>query len=346
MTEWETVNRASALWQRSKSEIKDSEYDEFFQHLAHLGTDAKPLARAHFKVEGTQEFAGLLFVPAERSAELRFGMKPRGVRLYVKRVLIMEECEELVPEWMRFVVGVVDSDDLPLNVSRELLQESPAVRVIRKTLVKQVLDALESMASERPEDFAKFYEQFGVYLKEGAATDYENKDRLAKLLRWESTFADRMIPSGALPEPGAGALTSLGDYVARMKEGQPAIYYAVGESRLALEGAPHLEGLKKRGYEVLFMVEPIDQWVSESLREFDGKKLISAMQCRSEAGGERGREEGARDRRRRAGEGADAHPIGPRRSRARGALERAAHRLALLPGDRPWRARLGAARPA
>jgi molecular chaperone HtpG len=263
--EWETVNRASALWQRSKSEIEDSEYDEFFQHLAHLGADAKPLARAHFKVEGTQEFAGLLFVPAERSAELRFGMKPRGVRLYVKRVLIMEECEELVPEWMRFVVGVVDSDDLPLNVSRELLQESPAVRVIRKTLVKQVLDALESMASERPEDFKKFYEQFGVYLKEGAATDYENKDRLAKLLRWEST--------------GSTGLTSLGEYVARMKEGQPAIYYAVGESRLALEGAPHLEGLKKRGYEVLFMVEPIDQWVSESLREFEGKKLVSAMQA-------------------------------------------------------------------
>ncbi len=264
-TAWETVNRASALWQRSKSEIKDSEYDEFFQHLAHLGTDAKPLARAHFKVEGTQEFAGLLFVPAERSPELRFGMKPRGVRLYVKRVLIMEECEELVPEWMRFVVGVVDSDDLPLNVSRELLQESPAVRVIRKTLVKQVLDALDAMASERPDDFKKFYEQFGVYLKEGAATDYENKDRLARLLRWESTFAT--------------GLTSLGDYVARMKEGQPAIYYAVGESRLALEGAPHLEGLKKRGYEVLFMVEPIDQWVSESLRELDGKKLISAMQA-------------------------------------------------------------------
>jgi molecular chaperone HtpG len=267
-TTWETVNRASALWQRSKSEITDAEYDEFFQHAAHLGTDARPLARVHFKVEGTQEFAGLLYIPSERPMELRFGMKKRGVRLYVKRVLIMEECEELVPEWMRFVVGVVDSDDLPLNVSRELLQESPAVRTIKKQIVKQVTDELERMASERPLDYDKFWEQFGVYIKEGAATDFENKDRLAKLLRWQSSH-----------EASATSLTSLAEYVSRMKEGQPAIYYAVGESRLALEGAPHLEGLKKRGYEVLFMVEPIDQWTSEALHEFQGKPLVSAMRA-------------------------------------------------------------------
>jgi molecular chaperone HtpG len=263
--EWQVLNRASALWQRPRAEITDAEYDEFFQHVAHLGSDAKPLARAHFKVEGAQEFAGLLYVPRERPMELRFGMKHRGVRLYVKRVLIMEDCEELVPEWMRFVVGVIDSDDLPLNVSRELLQESSGVRTIKKQVVKQVVDALDAMASERPDDYATFWKELGVFVKEGASTDFENRERLAKLLRWESTAST--------------GLTSLADYVSRMKEGQPAIYYVIGESRRALEGAPHLEGLKKRGYEVLFMCDPIDQWTAESLREFQGKPLVSAMRA-------------------------------------------------------------------
>jgi molecular chaperone HtpG len=266
-TEWQTVNRASALWQRSKSEIKDEEYDEFFQHLAHAG-DEKPLARVHFKVEGAQEFAGLLYIPRDRPLELRFGMKPKGVRLYVKRVLIMEDCDEILPEWMRFVVGVVDSDDLPLNVSRELLQESSAVRTIKKQVVKHVLDALETMASEKPEDYAVFWKAFGIFLKEGVANDFENRDRLAKLLRYETTH-------------GSG-LTSLADYVKRMPrtpEEQPAIYYAIGESRKVLEGAPHLEGLKKRGYEALLMTDPIDQWATESLRTFEKKPLVSAMQA-------------------------------------------------------------------
>jgi molecular chaperone HtpG len=262
--EYETINRASALWQRPKAEITEAEYDEFFHHLSH-GGEEKALTRTHFKVEGAQEFAGLLYVPRERPMELRFGMKHRGVRLYVKRVLIMDDCEELVPEWMRFVVGVIDSDDLPLNVSRELLQESSAVRTIKKQLIKHVLDALEAMASERKEDYALFWEQFGVFVKEGAASDFEHRDRLAKLLRYESTS-------------GAG-LTSLSEYVERMKEGQPAIYYAIGESRRVLEGAPHLEGLRKRGYEVLFMCDPIDQWAAESLREFGGKPLVSAMRA-------------------------------------------------------------------
>jgi molecular chaperone HtpG len=265
-TELETVNRASALWQRPKSEITDAEYDEFFQHLNHgHGGEDKPLFRSHFKVEGSQEFAGLLYVPRERPFELRFGMKHRGVRLYVKRVLIMEECDELVPEWMRFVVGVIDSDDLPLNVSRELLQESSAVRTIKKQVVKHVLDGLESLASERAEDYATFWKNFGVFVKEGAAGDFENRERLGKLLRYESTNGD--------------GLTSLAEYALRMKEGQPAIYYAIGESKKILEGAPHLEGLRQRGYEVLFMCDPIDQWTAESLRTFEGKPLVSAMRA-------------------------------------------------------------------
>jgi molecular chaperone HtpG len=187
------------------------------------------------------------------------------VRLYVKRVLVMDNCEEIVPEWLRFVVGVIDSDDLPLNVSREILQQSSAVRTIRKQVVKHVLDAIDSVAAERPEDYATLWKAFGPLLKQGVATDFEYRDRLAKLLRYETTA-------------GAG-LVSLADYVKRMKEGQGPIYFAIGESRKAIESAPHLEGLRKRGYEVLLMTDPIDEWATESLREFEGKTLVSAMRA-------------------------------------------------------------------
>ncbi len=263
-TEWQTVNQASALWRRPKSEITDAQYIELFHHMSH-GGETEPLARTHFRVEGSQEFVGLLFVPKERPFELRVGMKHRGVRLYVKRVLIMDDCEEIVPEWLRFVVGVIDSDDLPLNVSREILQESSAVRTIKKQVTKHVLDALEEVAKGRPEDYAAFWKGFGVFLKEGLGTDFEHKDRLAKLVRYESTHGD--------------GLTSLADYVARMKEGQPAIYYVVGESRRLLEGTPHTEGLKKRGYEVLLMTDPIDEWATDALGTFEGKSLVSAMRA-------------------------------------------------------------------
>ncbi len=262
--ELETVNKASALWQRPKSEVTAEQYDEFYEHLTHIA-DQKPIARAHFKIEGSQEFAGLLYVPRERPLEMRFGMEHRGVRLYVKRVLVMENCEEIVPEWLRFVVGVIDSDDLPLNVSRELLQESSAVRTIRKQVIKQVVDALEATAAERPDDYVAFWAAFGSFVKQGVARDHENKDRLAKLLRYESTAGDGLV--------------SLADYVERMKDGQPAIYYAIGESRRGLETAPHLEGLRKRGYEVLLMTDPIDEWASDALRTFEGKPLVSAMRA-------------------------------------------------------------------
>jgi molecular chaperone HtpG len=277
-TEWQTVNQASALWRRPKAEIEDAQYAEIFRHLSHGGGEDEPLARAHFRVEGAQEFVGLLFVPKEKPFELRVGMKHRGVRLYVKRVLIMDDCDEIVPEWLRFVVGVIDSDDLPLNVSRELLQESSAVRTIKKQVTKHVLDALEQVATDRPEDYAAFWRSFGVFLKEGVGTDFEHKERLGKLLRYESTHGE--------------GLTSLAEYVARMKEGQPAIYYVVGESRRLLEGTPHTEGLKKRGYEVLFMTDPIDEWATEALRTFDGKSLVSAMRADLKLDGEKKPDEG------------------------------------------------------
>jgi molecular chaperone HtpG len=266
-TEYETVNKGSALWQRPRGELKPEQYDEFYRHLAHGGGDT-PIARTHFKVEGTHEFAGLLYVPRERPFEMRFGGKPRGVRLYVKRVLVMEDCEEIVPEWLRFITGVIDSDDLPLNVSREVLQESAITRTIKKQIVKHVLDALDATAIERPDDYTTFWKAFGPFVKQGAASDFEHRERLAKLLRYESTAGDGLV--------------SLAEYVRRMSEGQKNIYYAIGESRKALEGAPHLEGLRKRGFEVLLMTDPVDEWTSDSLGTFEGKPLVSAMRAELE----------------------------------------------------------------
>ncbi len=262
-TSLEQVNRASALWQRPKSEITDEQYDELYMHLSH-DTEA-PLARTHFKVEGTQEFAALLFVPRSPPFELRLSQKARGIRLFVKRVLIMEECEELLPEWLRFVRGVVDSDDLPLNVSREILQDSQAARTIKKQLVKATLDVLDGLAADKPDDYKTFWQSFGVLLKEGLAIDFEHRERLAKLMRYESSRGEE--------------LTSLADYVSRMPEGQEAIYYVLGESTKAIESSPHLEELRRRGYEVLFMTDAVDEWAAEGLREFSGKKILSAMRA-------------------------------------------------------------------
>ena len=266
----ETVNRASALWQRPKAEITDEQYDEFYSHLTH--DHEKPLARAHFKLEGTQEMTGLLFVPRVPPFELGMTREARGVRLFVKRVLIMDRCEELVPEWLRFVRGVIDSEDLPLNVSREVLQDSAASRTIRKQIVKATLDLLDRMAEEKPDDYATFWKSFGGRVKEGVAVDFENKDRLAKLVRYPSS----RVVEGDAKEP---ALTSLHDYVARMPAGQEAIYYVVGESRSAVESSPHLEELRRRGYEVLYMTDPVDEWAAEALRQFEGKSLVSAMRA-------------------------------------------------------------------
>jgi molecular chaperone HtpG len=256
---FEQVNEASALWQRPASEITDAQYEEFYKHLTHAIEG--PLARRHFRIEGTQLFSGLLFLPKTPPFDLFSPDSRHGVRLHVKRVFIMDDCEELLPRWLRFVRGVVDSEDLPLNVSRELLQDSRLVKTIRKQVVKHALDMIEELAGK--DDYATFWSKFGAVLKEGLHFEAESRDRLAKLCRWESTA-------------GKG-LVSLDEYVARMKEGQDAIYYVLGPTRAMVENAPHIEGLKKRGYEVLLMVDAIDQWAVLGLGEHAGKPLKSAM---------------------------------------------------------------------
>ncbi|AKF83464.1 heat shock protein 90 [Myxococcus fulvus 124B02] len=258
----EVVNKASALWQRAKSDITDEQYQEFYKHLTHDWE--KPLAWTHFKADGNQQFTGLLFLPQNPPFDLN-AQQQRGVRLFVKRVFIMDRCEELVPQWLRFVRGVIDSDDLPLNVSRELLQDSQVVRAIRKHVVKKSLDLLEKLAKDKPEDYTTFWKAFGTVLKEALATEAEHKDKVGGLLRYESSRDE--------------GLTSLADYVSRMKEGQEALYYIYGESRKAVEDSPHLEALKQRGYEVLFMTDPVDEWAAQGLREFQGKPLVSALQA-------------------------------------------------------------------
>ncbi len=259
--EFERVNQASALWRRPTEELDDEACTELYKHLAHDWEP--PLARTHFRIEGGQQFFGLLFVPSRPPFDLYDRDKQHGVRLYVRRVFIMDDAEELVPTWLRFLRGVIDSDDLPLNVSRELLQDSRITRTIRKQVVRKTLDLLESMAADRPDDYATFWTHFGRVLKEGLHFDREYTERLAKLTRWQSSNGDGM--------------TSLEEYVARMPDEQPAIYYAQAASRKLLEGSPHLEALRKRGWEVLYMTDGIDAWAVQALTEFDGKPLVSAL---------------------------------------------------------------------
>lgn len=259
----ETINQARALWQRPKSEITDEQYDELYKHLTH--DFEKPLARTHFRVEGNQEFVGLFWLPKEPPFDIDDPRKQRGVRLFVKRVLVMEDCEAILPQWLRFARGLVDSDDLPLNVSRELLQESTTLRTIKKQVVKRILDLMDEVAAERAEDYAAFWGEFGRIFKEGLVVDPEWKDRVAKLSRFASTNGEGLV--------------SLDAYVGRMKEGQEAIYYVTGESRGALEGSPYLEALRARGFEVLLMTDAVDTWAAENLGEYGGKKLVNAMRA-------------------------------------------------------------------
>ncbi len=259
----ETINQGSALWQRPKSEITDEQYEELYKHLTH---DWEPsVARTHFRVEGTQEFVGLFWVPKNPPFDLDDPRKQRGVRLFVKRVLVMEDCEAILPQWLRFVRGLVDSDDLPLNVSRELLQESTTLKTIKKQVTKRVLDLLDEIATDKPEEYKAVWTSFGRILKEGLAVDPEWNERLAKLTRWPTTAGEDLV--------------SLDEYVARMKEGQDAIYYVTGESREALSGSPHLETLRARGFEVLLMTDAVDTWAAEGLGEHAGKKLVNAMRA-------------------------------------------------------------------
>jgi molecular chaperone HtpG len=266
------VNQASALWTRPKSELSDSDYNDFYRHIAGESTD--PLAWVHSKIEGTYEYTLLLFIPSRAPYDLLWVQESRrGVRLHVQRVFIMEDSGQLLPRYLRFIRGVIDSSDLPLNVSREILQGSRAVDNIRGNAVKKVLRRLAELASDDPEKYATFWREFGATLKEGIVDDYSNRDEIAKLLRFTST-------KSATDDPDV----SFGDYVGRMKEGQEHIYYLLAPSLAAAKSSPHLETFRTKGVEVLLLGDGVDNWVVSSLRDFDGKKLQSVAQGAGDLG--------------------------------------------------------------
>lgn len=260
--DWEAVNQASALWTRNKSEITEDQYKEFYKHVSHDFED--PLAWTHNRVEGRSEYTQLLFLPKRAPFDLWDRDAKRGVKLYVKRVFIMDDAEQLLPSYLRFVRGVIDSADLPLNVSREILQESRDVKTIREGSAKRILSLLEDLAENRKEDYATFWTEFGQVLKEGTGEDTANGERIAKLLRFASTHNETDVQD-----------VSLADYVSRMKEGQEKIYYVTAESYNAAKSSPHLEIFRKKGIEVLLLWDRVDEWMLNYLREFDGKSLAS-----------------------------------------------------------------------
>lgn len=255
----ETLNSMKAIWTRSKSEVTDEEYEEFYKHISH--DYEKPLKTIHYSAEGVSEFKALLYIPAHKPFDLFLREHKHGIHLYVKRVFITDNCEAVLPDYLRFMKGVVDSSDLPLNVSREILQEDVQIKRIQKNLVGKVLSTLAEMKEKSGEDYLKFYKEFGQVLKEGIHFDHASKDKLQELVLFESSKTD------------AGAYVSLKEYAERMPEGQKEIYFLTGTSRKALEGSPHLEIFRSKGYEVLFMLDPVDEWVAQSLTEYDGKKL-------------------------------------------------------------------------
>ena len=262
--EWETINSASALWTRSKSEITDEEYQGFYKSLGHDFAD--PLAWSHNRVEGSQSFTTLLYLPSQPPFDVMMGGRDerKGLKLYIKRVFVMDAAEELLPHYLRFVRGVVDADDLPLNVSRELLQQNRQLERIKASCTKRVLDLIESLAKNEPEKFETFIKAFGNTLKEGIGEDTANRERIAKLLRFASTKGD-----------GAARSVSLDDYIGRMADGQDTIWYITADSHAAAAGSPQLEAFKARGIEVLLLSDRIDEWMLGYLHEYDGKKLQS-----------------------------------------------------------------------
>ncbi|AXK39555.1 molecular chaperone HtpG [Crenobacter cavernae] len=258
--EFEAVNQASALWTRSKSEISDEQYTEFYKHVAHDFTE--PLAWSHARVEGRQEYTELLYLPSRAPFDLYERERKQGVKLYVRRVFIMEDTEKLMPHYLRFVRGVIDSNDLPLNVSREILQESRDIDTIRAGCVKKVLGLLEDLSANQADKYATFWREFGQVLKEGVGEDFSNKERIAKLLRFSTTASDEQA-------------VSLADYVGRMKDGQDKIYYITADTQAAAKHSPHLEVFRKKGIEVLLLTDRVDEWLAAHLTEFDGKPLVS-----------------------------------------------------------------------
>lgn len=258
----ETVNTASALWARNKNDITEDEYQAFYKHVSHDFENA--LSYTHSRVEGKQEYISLLYIPSKAPFDLYDRERRHGIKLYVKRVFIMEDAEKLMPQYLRFVRGVIDTSDLPLNVSREILQSSRDVDAIKAGSVKKVLSLLEDMAENKPDDYTKFYGEFGRVLKEGPGEDFANKDKIAGLLRFASTKADTEAQT-----------VSLKDYIARMQPEQELIYYITAESFAAAQHSPHLEIFRKKGIEVLLLSDRVDEWLLGSLTEFDGKKLQS-----------------------------------------------------------------------
>jgi molecular chaperone HtpG len=269
---WETVNQASALWTRPKNEISDQDYTEFYRHIA--SDYADPLSWVHSKIEGTYEYTLLLFIPSHAPYDLWLLDSSRGIRLHVRRIFIMEDSGQLMPRYLRFIRGVIDSADLPLNVSRELLQGSRVVDRIRSSAVKKVLQLLKDMAEKEPDKYATFTKEFGAVLKEGMVEDFGNRDDIARLLRFTTTSSG-----------GEEADVSLGDYVARMKEGQEKIYYLLAPTLAAARSSPHLEAFRAKDVEVLLLADVVDNWLVTSLREFEGKQLQSVAQGAADLGG-------------------------------------------------------------
>ena len=259
---WEKINKSDALWTRSKNDVSDEEYKEFYKHLSHDFAD--PLTWAHNKVEGNQAYTSLLYVPAKAPWDLFNREHKHGLKLYVQRVFIMDDAEQFMPNYLRFMRGLIDSNDLPLNVSREILQDNKITAALRKALTKRSLQMLEKLAKDDAEKYLQFWKEFGLVLKEGPAEDFANKETVAKLLRFASTHNDSREQT-----------VSLEDYISRMKEGQKAIYYITADSYVAAKNSPHLELFNKKGIEVLLLSDRIDEWMLSYLTEFDGKQLQS-----------------------------------------------------------------------
>ncbi len=263
LPDFETVNHAQALWTRPRNDIKDDDYREFYRHITHDFSD--PLAWAHNRVEGAKEYTSLLYIPGRAPYDLWHRDAARGLKLYVRRVFILDDAEQFLPSYLRFVKGVIDSADLPLNVSREMLQDDEAIESIRGAISRRVLDLLARLAKDEPEKYAAFWKEFGTVLKEGPVEDAGNRDRIAKLLRFTTTqTADAS---------GDTQTVGLEDYIGRMKPGQDAIYYVIADNPAAARSSPHLEVLKKKGIEVLLLSDRVDEWLMDHFREFEGKKL-------------------------------------------------------------------------
>jgi len=262
-TEEETLNSMKAIWTRPKSEITEDDYNEFYKHISH--DYSNPFRTIHYSAEGTSEFKALLYIPEHRPFDLFMPENRKGVQLFVKRVFITDKCENLLPDYLRFIKGVVDSSDLPLNVSREILQEDQQIRKIQKNLVTKILSTLAEVKEKTPDDYLKFYKEFGPVLKEGVHFDHANREKIQELVLFESSKTE------------AGSVVSLKEYLARMPEGQKEIYYITGTSRAAVENSPHLEICRKKEYEVLYLTDPIDEWLVQSLTEYEGKKLKSVL---------------------------------------------------------------------